>query len=302
MEQGSQQQVDRYLEMLRVRQRASRHTENAYGRDLNRLMEYCDAQAISSWMEFSTHHLRAHLAARHHDGMNSRSLHRELSAIRCFFDFLVKARELERNPADEVKAPKVANKLPRLLDVDQLNGMLDAERDSELEVRDVAMWELFYSSGLRLSELTGLDFHDLDIDGGMVFVRSGKGGKSRYLPVGSKACEALRQWLDLRRCLASSSEQALFVSRKGTRISPRSVQVRLERWRLKLGLPESVHPHILMHSFASHMLEATGDMRAVQDYLGHANIGTTQIYTHLDFQRLAAVYDQSHPRARKRDR
>jgi integrase/recombinase XerC len=301
MNQEAQQQLSRFLEVLRVQQRASRHTESAYSRDLQRLAEYCDAAAIESWPNVNAHHIRSHVAARHRQGMGSRSLQRELSAIRSFFDWLIKERLVEQNPADGVKAPKAPKKLPKVLDVDQIAGMLDAECDGDLEIRDVAMWELFYSSGLRLSELTNLDLSDVDLAAGMAYVRSGKGSKSRYLPVGTKAIEALAAWLAVRAHGAPTEEQALFVSRNGRRISPRTVQARLDRWRLKLGLPEPIHPHMIRHSFASHMLETTGDLRAVQEYLGHANISTTQIYTHMDFQRLAAVYDQAHPRARKRD-
>jgi integrase/recombinase XerC len=200
-----------------------------------------------------------------------------------------------------LKAPKAPRKLPKLLDVDQMGGMLDVEVDDELETRDLAIWELFYSSGLRLSELTCLDLGDLDLDAGMVWVHLGKGRKSRHLPVGSRAIEALQRWLPLRAGIAKAGESAMFVSCRGTRIAQRTVQLRLDRWQIKLGLPEDVHPHMLRHSFASHVLESSGDLRAVQELLGHADLGTTQIYTHLDFQHLAAVYDRTHPRARKRD-
>lgn len=299
MEPEALEQLVRYLELLEVRRRASAHTQAAYARDLRRLIDFCQRNQLGRWEDLRQHHIRGHVAERHRGGLASRSLQRELSSLRSFFDFLVKEGRLAVNPVRGVRAPKAPRKLPKLLDVDQMTGLLDAEQEEGLEMRDVAMWELFYSSGLRLSELTRLDCRDLDLASGSAFVRSGKGRKSRYVPVGSKACEALRQWLSIRERYAAAGQAALFVSKRGGRIAPRTVQMRLERWRRKLGLPENIHPHMLRHSFASHMLESTSDLRAVQELLGHTNISTTQIYTHVDFQRLAAVYDQAHPRARK---
>jgi integrase/recombinase XerC len=286
--------------MLQTQRRVSAHTLDAYRRDLRRLAGYCAKTKLDCWEELREQHVRAHIAARHREEMGSRSLQRELSAIRGFFDFLLGEGRLNLNPARGVKAPKAPRTLPKPLDVDQMAGMLEASADDGLEVRDVAMWELFYSSGLRLSELTGLDCADVDLEAGSVFVRSGKGNRSRYVPVGGKACAAVQVWLQARAGYAGGHEPALFVSRLGKRIAPRSVQQRLERWRAKHGMDGRVHPHKLRHSFASHLLEGSGDLRAVQELLGHANIATTQIYTHLDFQRLAAVYDQAHPRAKKR--
>ncbi|HUL11377.1 MAG TPA: tyrosine recombinase XerC [Methylococcaceae bacterium] len=299
MEQGAREQLARFLELLEIRRRASAHTQAAYAHDLQQLTGFCERHQLGRWEDLRQHHVRAHLAERHREGLGSRSLQRELSALRSFFDFLIEEQRLALNPARGVRAPKAPRKLPKLLDVDQMVGLLDAAQDGELEARDLAMWELFYSCGLRLSELTQLDCKDVDLVSGSAFVRSGKGRKSRYCPVGGKACEAVRRWLAVRERYALADESALFVSNRGGRISPRTVQMRLERWRRKLGLAEHIHPHMLRHSFASHMLESTGDLRAVQELLGHANIATTQIYTHVDFQRLAAVYDQAHPRARK---
>jgi len=301
MSPDAQAAVARYLEVLQIQQRLSPHTVDAYRHDLRQLADYCDQHGLDSWGGLREHHIRTHIAARHRADMGSRSLQRELSAIRGFFEFLIGEQSLPLNPARGVRAPKAPRTLPKPLDVDQMAGMLEAQQDDALEVRDVAMWELFYSSGLRLSELTGLDCPDIDLEADSVFVRSGKGGRSRYVPVGSKACAALRLWLEARAGYAGAQEPALFVSRLGKRIAPRSVQQRLERWRVKQGVDGRVHPHKLRHSFASHLLEGSGDLRAVQELLGHANIATTQIYTHLDFQRLAAVYDQAHPRAKKRD-
>ena len=299
MNPSAQQQLDRYLEMLQVHKRLSAHTLDAYGRDLARLVCFCERVELDDWEGLREHHVRAHIADRHRAHIESRSLQRELSAIRGFLNYLVSEGLLNLNPASGVRTPKVSRKLPKPLDVDSMAAMLDAQQNDGLEVRDLAMWELFYSSGLRLGELTGLNCPDIDLDSGSVFVRSGKGNRSRYVPVGSKACLAIGRWLLTRVFYAEESQPALFVSRLGKRIASRSVQQRLERWRLKLGVDAHIHPHMLRHSFASHMLEGSCDLRAVQELLGHANIATTQIYTHLDFQRLAAVYDQAHPRAKK---
>ncbi|MEN8260102.1 MAG: tyrosine recombinase XerC [Pseudomonadota bacterium] len=290
-----------YIEQLRFERRASPHTVKHYARDLQHLARYCDKENIESWAELRQHHIRSHIAGRHRQGLGSRSLQRELSAIRGFFDYLIKNRRAAHNPAKDVRAPKDAGKLPKTLDVDQVTVLLDAEPESALEFRDVAIWELFYSSGLRLSELTKLDLEDVDLSDRSVFVKEGKGRKSRLLPLGRKSVHAIVRWLALRPRLSAPEEPALFVSLRGQRLSPRSVQARLERWRQAKGFPEHIHPHMLRHSFASHLLESSNDLRAVQELLGHSNIGTTQIYTHLDFQHLAETYDKAHPRAKKRD-
>lgn len=300
MQQTAEQQVVEFLDVLRFQQRVSPHTLASYSRDLAQLKQYCDLHGVSSWEELVPAHIRDHIASRHRDGLGSRSLQRELSAIRSFLNFLVNRRQIPDNAARGIRPPKTSRKLPALLDADQMTGFLEGEQEDELEIRDVAMWELFYSSGLRLNELVSLDVRDLDFNAGTVLVRYGKGQKSRVVPVGRCARQAIERWLRLRPSYACSGEKALFVSRRGNRIACRTVQLRLERWQHKLGLPEHVHPHMLRHSFASHLLESSGDLRAVQELLGHANLSTTQIYTHLDFQHLATVYDQSHPRAKKR--
>ncbi|MGX2040364.1 tyrosine recombinase XerC [Methylocaldum sp. MU1018] len=300
MHRDAEQQIVDFLDVLRFQQRVSPHTHTNYSRDLAQLMHHCDAHGISRWEDLLSRHVREHIASRHREGLGSRSLQRELSAIRSFFDFLVKRRQVPDNPARGVRPPKSPRKLPALLDADQMTGLLEGAPDNELEIRDVAMWELFYSSGLRLSELVSLELQDLDLAAGTVLVRHGKGQKSRILPVGRYARQAIERWLVLRSRYAHSGEKALFVSSRGSRIAGRTIQLRLERWQRKLGLPEHVHPHMLRHSFASHVLESSGDLRAVQELLGHANLSTTQIYTHLDFQYLATVYDRSHPRAKKR--
>jgi integrase/recombinase XerC len=297
METEALDSVQVFLE--RCEQRGSTHTRAAYTRDLAQFRHFCEALGLTRWTEVGRGHVKAFIADRHRAGLMPRSLHRKLAAIRSFFDFLTRRGEVAQNPARSVRAPKLAHSLPRLLDVDQVSGLLGAPAVDELEERDLAMWELFYSSGLRLSELVKLDLKDVDRAQGWVLVREGKGRKSRYVPLGRYANEAIGRWLTRRAAYVAEGEAALFVSRRGWRIAARTVQTRLKRWQLHKAGDQPVHPHMLRHSFASHVLESGGDLRAVQEMLGHANLSTTQIYTHLDFQRLAAVYDQAHPRARK---
>jgi integrase/recombinase XerC len=286
--------------LQRCGQRGSPHTQAAYGRDLEQFLLYCGRLGVEHWADVQSLQVKSYLAERHREGLTARSLHRKLASIRSFFDFLIRRGDLNRNAARTVRAPKLARTLPRTLDVDQVTGLLAAPAADELEARDLVMWELFYSSGLRLSELVKLDLNDIDLQQGWVLVREGKGRKSRYVPLGRYALEAIGRWLPLRSAYAEGpGEKALFISQRGARIAPRTVQARLNRWQRQKACDQPVHPHMLRHSFASHVLESGGDLRAVQEMLGHANLSTTQIYTHLDFQRLAAVYDQAHPRARK---
>jgi integrase/recombinase XerC len=296
MQDSAFQSLQAFFDELSATIGASVHTINAYQRDLNGLVDFCVEQSLQDWSEVQVTHVRQFVAMRHKNGISGKSIQRELSAIRSFYRFLLKTALVVQNPAKTVRAPKVAKKLPKILDVDQVAGVLDANPDQVLDVRDLAMFELFYSSGLRLSELVMLDIADIRLAEGFVRVRFGKGGKERQVPVGAKAIEAIRYWLNSRPDISS---QAVFVSMRGARLSQRNVQLRLERWCKKNGLAEHVHPHMFRHSFASHLLEASQDIRAVQELLGHANINTTQIYTHLDFQHLAAVYDNAHPRAKK---
>lgn len=289
-----------FLEQLTVEKRASSHTVANYQRDIKRLQRYCVDKTIQQWSVVTQSDIRAHIASRHRQGMGSSSLQRELSAIRSFYGFLLKNRCADINPAQYVKAPKQVKNLPKTLDVDQINGLLEAGASSVLEIRDVAMFELFYSSGLRLSELTALNLDDIDLHDQALLVRSGKGGKSRLLPIGTKAIAALNRWLQQRMKNTPTSELAVFVTTRGKRLGQRSVELRLALWCKKKGIAEHIHPHMLRHSFASHLLEASQDLRAVQELLGHSNISTTQIYTHLDFQHLAEVYDNAHPRAKKK--
>ncbi|MCI0654565.1 MAG: tyrosine recombinase XerC [Methylococcaceae bacterium] len=292
--------LERFIEQLLVERRSSPHTAKAYRRDLAKLIEFCEASRISEWGDLDTHHIRGYIKARHRTGLGGRSLQRELSAIRSFLQFLVKNRHIEDNPAKYVRAPKAAKRLPKTLDHDQIAGLMNSVPESILEQRDLAIRELFYSSGLRLTELANLNLEDIDLVQGSLLVKRGKGAKSRMVPVGRCAIEAIRSWLKNRESLASGDTSALFLTKHGSRLSGRSIEARLRDWSHKHGLREAVHPHMLRHSFASHLLQASGDLRAVQELLGHSNISTTQIYTHLDFEHLAAVYDKAHPRAKKK--
>ncbi|MGR9116178.1 MAG: tyrosine recombinase XerC [Gammaproteobacteria bacterium] len=292
--------LENFFSQLQVEKRASEHTVQNYRRDLQRVVEYCNQNTIRQWSDLQQNDIRMHIASRHRQGIGSKSLQRELSAIRTFFKFLLKKDQATLNPAQHVKAPKQDRKLPKTMDVDQVTGLLEAGANSILEIRDRAMFELFYSSGLRLSELASLNLEDVDFTDRTLIVRSGKGGKSRILPVGSKAVSAMEQWLKHRGQFSAGDETALFLSTRGRRIGQRNIQQRLGQWCQKKGIAEHVHPHMLRHSFASHLLESSQDLRAVQELLGHSNISTTQIYTHLNFQHLAEVYDKAHPRAKKR--
>ncbi|NOS75177.1 MAG: tyrosine recombinase XerC [Methyloglobulus sp.] len=300
MSPAAEEMLANFLNQLKFEKRASVHTVSNYQRDLERLSSYCKEKLIFGWTDLKQADVRAHIAARHRKGIGSKSLQRELSAIRSFYTFLLKNSLVEINPAQYVKAPKQARKLPKTLDVDQVNGLLEAGASSSLEIRDLAMFELFYSSGLRLSELSSLDMADLDLSDRSLLVRSGKGGKSRILPIGGKAVTAINNWLQERAKMSAIGDSALFVTTKGRRLGQRSIELRLSLWCKKKGIQEHIHPHMLRHSFASHLLESSQDLRAVQELLGHSNISTTQIYTHLDFQHLAEIYDKAHPRAKKK--
>lgn len=298
MDNADRQILADFFNELKIEKRASPHTIKNYQRDIGQLSDFCSAKAIHHWRDVQQSHMRAHIAGRHRQGVGSKSLQRELSAIRSFYKFLLKKSFADCNPAQHIKAPKQARKLPRTLDVDQISGLLEAGTSSALEVRDVAMFELFYSSGLRLSELSALNLADLALPDHSLVVRSGKGGKSRLLPIGSKAVKAIEAWLQHRAKTAAAGESSVFVSARGARLGQRGIQLRLTQWCQKKGIAEHVHPHMLRHSFASHLLESSQDLRAVQELLGHSNISTTQIYTHLDFQHLAEIYDKAHPRAK----
>ncbi|MDD5460285.1 MAG: tyrosine recombinase XerC [Methylococcales bacterium] len=300
MHADAEQMLAAFFSQLTIEKRASEHTVKSYQRDIKNLTHYCNDKCIQLWTDLKQSDIRGHIASRHRQGISSKSLQRELSAIRNFYNFLLKNRLADSNPAQYIKAPKQARKLPKTLDVDQVNGLLEAGTSSTLEIRDLAMFELFYSSGLRLSELAALNIADVDLPDNSLIVRTGKGGKSRILPIGSKAATAIGNWLPHRLKNIAASESALFVSIRGTRLGQRSIELRLKQWCKRKGITEHIHPHMLRHSFASHLLESSQDLRAVQELLGHSNISTTQIYTHLDFQHLADVYDKAHPRAKKK--
>ncbi len=298
MDANAQQNLEAFFQYMEVEKRVSDHTLKSYRRDIKQLKSYCLTQQYQTWDSVQPSDIRKHIANRHRNGISSKSLQRELSAIRSFYNYLLKKHIVNSNPANHIRAPKQERKLPKVLDVDQVFGILETNPDSPLEIRDLAMFELFYSSGLRLSELANLNISDIDFTDHSLRVRYGKGGKQRELPIGSKAIAAIKKWLTYR---PETIAEALFTSTKGQRLGQRSIQLRLDRWCKKIGLPEHVHPHMLRHSFASHLLESSQDIRAVQELLGHSNLSTTQIYTHLDFQHLADVYDKAHPRAKKKN-
>jgi len=298
MDDDQLQLVDAFLGHLRLERNLSEHTVKAYRRDLTCLREYCDEREISAWRDLAPHHVRAYAARIHAQGLNPRSIQRRLSGLRSFMNYLVRENLLKQNPAVDITAPKVARNLPNTLDIEQMGRLLAIPGKDPVSKRDRAMLELFYSSGLRLAELVELDPADVDLDDGVVRV-TGKGRKDRLIPVGRKAREAIREWLRVRPELAHVEERALFVGARGRRISPRSIQQRVRHWAKQAGIPQRVYPHLFRHSFATHLLESSGDLRGVQELLGHADISTTQVYTHLDFQHLAQIYDKAHPRARR---
>ena len=293
--------IEEFVAHLRDERRLSPHTLSSYSRDLMRIAQWCGEQQIATWERLEQRHMRNYLAQRHRQGIGGKSLQRELSALRSLFRYLLREQAAKNNPAQGLRAPKVKRRLPATLDADQIGQVLDRQATDPLQLRDLAVMELLYSSGLRLAELVSLNIDSIDLQDATLQV-TGKGGKTRRLPVGRKACEALGRWQPVRKDLAAAGEPALFVSRRGRRIHPRTVQARLQKWARELGAARDLHPHLLRHSFASHLLESSGDLRAVQELLGHADISTTQIYTHLDFQHLAKVYDDAHPRARKKTR
>jgi integrase/recombinase XerC len=292
-------QLQRFLEYLAQERGLSPRTVTAYRRDLERLAEFLEAAGIGRLRDVDEHHVRALVAKRHRQGQGGKSLQRLLSSVRGLFRWLLREGLVDRNPAVSVRAPRSPRHLPGTLDVDTISRLLEIPPESPLAIRDKAMMELFYSSGLRLSELAALTWNQLDLPSGLVTV-TGKGNRERMVPVGRMALEALLAWRKARAGIAALEEPAVFVSRLGKPISPRTIQARIRYWATRQGLPRSVHPHLLRHSFASHMLESSGDLRAVQEMLGHADISTTQVYTHLDFQHLSKVYDEAHPRARRK--
>ncbi len=285
-----------YLEHLANERRLSPHTLKNYARDIAALIELAGSTPLK---QLQVHHVRRQVAQLHARGLGGKTLARMLSAWRGFFNYLARDHGYATNPCVGIRAPRSAKRLPHALSPDEAGRLMDLDTDGPLALRDKAILELLYSSGLRLAELTGLAPDDVSFRDATVRV-TGKGSKTRIVPVGSHALEALKAWLPARDQLARAGARALFVGRDGGALGPRAVQARLKQWALKLGLADKVHPHALRHSFASHVLQSSGDLRAVQEMLGHASISTTQVYTHLDFQHLAKAYDAAHPRAKRK--
>lgn len=291
-------QLDAYCAYLRSERQVSVHTLQAYRRDLEQVVAFCQKETVTSWSALDIQQMRRMVARLHQQGQSPRSLARLLSAVRGLYRYLNREGLCDHDPANGLAPPKGERRLPKTLDTDRALQLLDgAVEDDFLARRDQAILELFYSSGLRLSELTSLNLAQLDLPDGLIRVQ-GKGSKTRVLPVGRKAREALLAWLPLR-ALSNPADEAVFVSQQGRRLGPRAIQLRVKAaGERELG--QNLHPHMLRHSFASHLLESSQDLRAVQEMLGHADIATTQIYTHLDFQHLATVYDSAHPRAKRK--
>jgi len=274
-------------------------TIKAYQRDLDQFLKFLNSEEVNRPEQVNQHHIRAFIAQRHRQGLGGKSLQRMLSAIRSLFRWMLREGYAQHNPATPVRPPKSPRHLPATLDADTIGQLLDIPCDSPLAIRDKAIMELFYSSGLRLSELATLHWDQVDIASGMVTV-TGKGNRTRMVPLGRMAADALLEWRKARGNFVSFEEPHVFVSQRGNPIAVRTIQTRIRYWAKRQGMPQNIYPHLLRHSFASHMLESSGDLRAVQELLGHADISTTQIYTHLDFQHLASVYDKAHPRAKKK--
>lgn len=292
--------IQAFLDYLQFERRYSKHTWENYQRDLLQftrwLVNHADGQPLNDVDEFT---VRQWVSQLHREGLKSRSLQRKLSSLRSYYQYQIKHHHITVNPATDIRAPKDSKPLPKTLDIEQVTQLLNIEGDDFISIRDKAIIELFYSSGLRLAELAGLELADIDLDSALITVM-GKGNKTRILPLGSKAVEALRIWLDHRALSNRKQLNALFLSQQGNAISHRNIQLRMNYWQKKQGITQTIHPHKLRHSFASHLLQSSGDLRAVQEFLGHSDISSTQVYTHLDYQHLASVYDQAHPRARRK--
>ncbi len=301
MQDTESQWLDRFLDKLKYERQCSPHTLKNYQRDLQQFIAYLDEQKISQWRQVDDESVRRYIGQRHRRGSSAGSVQRLLSSLRSFLDFLVIENQLKVNVARDVRGPKAGRKLPQTLDVDQVNLLLNFQTDSADALRDKAFMELFYSSGLRLSELEKLNVEHINTDEAIVRIIKGKGSKDRNIPVGKKAIMALYEWLTVRELwLTDLTENALFIDDKGIRLNGNRIRNRIKQRARQQGLSERVYPHLLRHSFASHVLESSSDLRAVQEMLGHVDISTTQIYTHLDFQHLTRVYDKTHPRAKKK--
>ncbi len=294
--EASDPRYDGYLSHLAHEKRLAAHTVENYARDVRDLLRLAGGASLEA---LGVHDVRRFVARLHAGGLGGRSIARKLSAWRSFFSYLARDHGFKVNPVAGLKAPKSPKRLPASLTPDEASQLLDGEDEGDLAVRDKALFELIYSSGLRLAEAVGLDPDDVDLHEGTVRV-TGKGSRTRVIPLGTQAARAIEAWLPVRAVLAQPGEPALFLNRSGRRIGPRTVQTALKTLAAKRGLTTHVHPHVLRHSFASHVLQSSGDLRAVQELLGHASISTTQVYTHLDYQHLAKVYDAAHPRAKRK--
>ncbi len=291
--------LESYLSHLENEKRYSHHTCSAYRRDLNDFLRFIASLNIECWTAVKIHHSRQYAAYLHQNQQSPKSIQRKLSSVRSYFRFLMRENRLDKNPLEGVVTPKVEKHLPKVLDVDQVQQLFAKTELTPILLRDMAMLELLYGSGLRLTELVDSNIRDFDLNDKSLRV-TGKGGRIRLSPLGRMTLLALKKWLPVRRDWLKDEEKAMFITQKGGRISPRSVQMRLQFWGKKLGLNTALSPHRLRHSFASHLLESSGDIRSVQELLGHVNLSTTQIYTQLDYQHLARVYDQAHPRAKRK--
>lgn len=290
--------LNQYLDFLHFERGLSDHTRNNYARDIEQLISLSQPAALSG---LQMTQIRKYVTILHGKGLSGKSIARMLSSWRGFFDYLVQRHQFKHNPVIGMRAPKSPKTLPQALSIEQASKLVDIVGDDALSQRDHAMMELFYSSGLRLSELVGLNIDHIDFAEGTVIV-TGKGNKTRIVPLGRHAADAIQRWLAVRTQMLTRnpSEKAVFISKQGRRISGRNIEYRMKTWSIKQGLHTAVHPHMLRHSFATHVLQSSGDLRAVQEMLGHANISTTQVYTHLDYQHLTKVYDAAHPRAKKK--
>ena len=288
-----------FYQYLQAEKRYSPHTLQAYRRDIQKFTDFCQQQHIDNWQQVDSLLLRQLVAQVHRQGLSGRSIQRFLSSLRSLFHYLLRHKHIKQNPLSGISAPKSPRKLPEVLSPDELDHLLSLDENDPLAVRDMAIMELFYGCGLRLAELVSLDLEQLS-RGQRELKLTGKGNKDRRLPIGEKAHAAVQRWIKLRGQLAKEDEPALFVSKWGSRISKTAIAQRLKKWAAAKGMPRRIYPHLMRHSFASHILESSHDLRAVQELLGHENLSTTQIYTHLDFQHLAQVYDAAHPRAKKK--
>ena len=290
--------IEEYRKFISFEKRLSPSSVKSYLRDINELFKLDKNKGLDS---YTIEDIRKNIATLHSKGLSGKSLSRVISSWRGLFNFLIHKYKFKINPTLGIKAPKIKKLLPQTLSVDQIVKLVDIKDDSFLGLRDHAILELFYSSGLRLSELVNLNKNDINFDDGTITV-IGKGNKERVVPVGSFATKAIKKWLKIRKNISdlTSETEILFLSQNAKKLTSRAIQYRLKFWAIKQGIPENIHPHLLRHSFASHLLQSSQDLRAVQELLGHANISTTQIYTHLDFQHLSKIYDKAHPRAKKK--